>query len=70
MGRGDFPRPFFAPFKLSHHVAVHVVLGVFYHAFYHFAANGARVPGLDIAIVALLKVYVQRTRNFHLEVVQ
>ena len=45
--------------NLLHHVAVHVVLCISDHALYHVAAYGAGLLRADVAVVALLKVYVQ-----------
>ena len=56
--------------NLLHHVAVHVVLCISNHALYHVAAYGAGLLRTDVAIVALLKVYVQGIGHLHLKAVQ
>lgn len=54
--------------KLLHIGVVHVVLGVSDHALYHFAADGAGLPGGQIAVITLLQIHVQGVGHFHLEV--
>ena len=46
---------------------LHVVFGISDHALHHFAADGAGLTGSQVSVVALLQVYVQGVRNFHLE---